>query len=394
MSTALVLLGDIATLQAGFGFPPSLQGRTNGRYPFAKVGDISRGGRSESSILSKADHYVDAADVAALRAKIVPPGSILFAKIGEAIRQNHRVVAGCEMLIDNNAMAAIPNARVDSRFLYHYLKTVDFYCLAPATTVPALRKSDLERLQVPLPPLPEQRRIAAILDQADALRAKRREALAQLDSLTQSIFIEMFGDPATNPKGWPAATLGDFIFTASDGPHVSPPYSETGIPFLSTRHVRPGEISWSDLKYLAESDAAVQWKKCRPQRGDILYTKGGTTGLAAAVRTDTPFAVWVHVALLKPNPSKVETEWLESMLNAEFCYRQSQDLTHGIANRDLGLKRMTKIRMYSPPLSLQREFVERKERVNSIRATSRLALAELDALFASLQHRAFAGQLL
>ena len=207
MSNALALLGDIATLQAGFGFPPSLQGRPYGQFPFAKVGDISRGGRSESSILSKADHYVDATDVTALRAKIVPPGSILFAKIGEAIRQNHRVVAGCEMLIDNNAMAVIPNARVESRFLYHYLKTVDFYCLAPATTVPALRKSDLERLQVPLPTLPEQRRIAVILDQSDALRAKRREALAQLDSLTQSVFIEMFGDLRTNSNGWPTQNV-------------------------------------------------------------------------------------------------------------------------------------------------------------------------------------------
>ena len=99
-------------------------------------------------------------------------------------------------------MAAIPNAGTDSRYLFHYLKTVDFYGLASATTVPALRKSDLERLPIPYPPLPEQRRVAAILDQADALRAKRREALAQLDSLTQSIFIEMFGDPTTNPKGF------------------------------------------------------------------------------------------------------------------------------------------------------------------------------------------------
>ena len=144
---------------------------------------------------------------------------------------------------------------------------------------------------------------------------------------------------------------------------------------------------------MAPADAEVQWKKCRPERGDILYTKGGTTGLAAAVRTEKAFAVWVHVALLKPDSAKVETEWLESMLNADFCYRQSQDLTHGIANRDLGLKRMVKIRMYRPPVSLQREFVERKERVNSIRASSCAALAELDALFASLQHRAFAGQL-
>ena len=202
MINSHVSLSVAATLQAGVGFPINIQGRKSGRYPFAKVGDISRCGRSGKSVLTVADHYVDQGDVDILHAKPIPIGSVLFAKIGEAIRQNHRVVAGCPLLIDNNAMAAIPNAGTDSRYLFHYLKTVDFYGLASATTVPALRKSDLERLPIPYPPLPEQRRVAAILDQADALRAKRREALAQLDSLTQSIFIEMFGDPTTNPKGF------------------------------------------------------------------------------------------------------------------------------------------------------------------------------------------------
>ena len=135
MSVTTVALGEVATLQAGIGFPPALQGRSEGDFPFAKVGDISRCGRSECSVLFTADHYIDESDVAQLRAKPVPAGSVLFAKIGEAIRQNHRVMAGRPLLIDNNAMAAIPSERIDSRFLYHYLKTVDFYALAPATTV-------------------------------------------------------------------------------------------------------------------------------------------------------------------------------------------------------------------------------------------------------------------
>ena len=198
MSVTTVALGEVATLQAGIGFPPALQGRSEGDFPFAKVGDISRCGRSECSVLSTADHYIDESDVAQLRAKPVPAGSVLFAKIGEAIRQNHRVIAGRPLLIDNNAMAAIPSERIDSRFLYHYLKTVDFYALAPATTVPALRKSELDGIRVPFFPLEEQRRIAAILDQAETLRTQRRTALGLLDSLIQSLFLDMFGDPVAN----------------------------------------------------------------------------------------------------------------------------------------------------------------------------------------------------
>src|SRR5690606_7827179 len=137
--------------------------------------------------------------------------------IGEAIRQNHRVVAGCEMLIDNNAMAAVPSSRVDGRYLYHFLRTVDLYALASATTVPALRKSDLQQIPTPCPPLAEQRRISAILDKADALRTKRREALAQLGRLAESIFLDMFGDPVANPKGWARHALGDVLTGIDSG---------------------------------------------------------------------------------------------------------------------------------------------------------------------------------
>jgi type I restriction enzyme S subunit len=170
-------------------------------------------------------------------------------------------------------------------------------------------------------------------------------------------------------------------------------YLSEGVPFLSTRHVRAGAISWSDLKFISQEDAAVHWRKCKPQRGDILYTKGGTTGLAAAVATDRPFAIWVHVALLKPNPERVDSVWLESMLNSGFCYRQSQELTHGIANRDLGLTRMVNIRMFLPPIGSQYDFARRAAAVGKLKASYRSSLADLDALFASLQHRAFRGEL-
>ena len=286
---------------------------------------------------------------------------------------------------------------LSSSYLFHWVKTEQFIAdmvrKATGASYPAVSDKIILESTIAAPPLPEQRRIAAILDQADALRAKRREALAQLDSLTQSIFIEMFGDPLTNPMGWPDAKLGDLTLSASDGPHVSPTYAESGIPFLSTRHVRPGEVTWDDMKFISPSDAAIQWKKCKPQLGDILYTKGGTTGFAAIVDTAIEFAVWVHVALLKPNLLKVHAKWLECMLNSAYCYRQSQDFTHGIANRDLGLKRMVNIRMYQPPLSLQNEFASRMLVHSALVKSNREALAELDRLFASLQHRAFQGEL-
>lgn len=331
--------------------------------------------------------------------QIVRAGDILVSTVRPNLNGVAKVTEELDSATASTGFCVLrPNsALLDSSFLFHWVKSPQFVSdmvnKATGASYPAVSDRIVMASPMPFVSVTEQRRIAAILDQVDALRAKRREALAQLDSLSQSIFIEMFGDPATNPKGWQLARLGDLIHSASDGPHVSPSYAETGVPFLSARHVRPGQISWHDLKYLSRADAEVQWKKCKPSRGDILYTKGGTTGFAAVVRTDEEFAIWVHIALLKPNHQLVESNWLETMLNSEYCYRQSQELTHGIANRDLGLKRMVNIAMYNPPLDLQREFAKRMTQLDGQLILQKKALAELDSLFASLQHRAFRGEL-
>ena len=285
-----------------------------------------------------------------------------------------------------------------SRYVYWMLSSTGFRRKLPRITKDSVNQSSFnissyKKLEIPLPPLAEQRRIARILDAADALRAKRREALAQLDTLVQSTFLDMFGDPVTNPMGWEQCVVGDVVHAAKDGPHVSPTYAESGVPFLSTRHIKPGEVVWEDLKYIDQDEANRQWKKCKPEFGDILYTKGGTTGIAARVTTSEPFAVWVHVALLKLIVKKVHPIWIEAMLNSAYCYTQSQRYTHGIANRDLGLKRMIKIQMYLPPLAEQRGFAAIVESIEQQKASQRAHMAELDTLFASLQSRAFRGDL-
>jgi type I restriction enzyme S subunit len=343
----------------------------------------------DGAYISDTPRKITRAGLASCAATVLPPESVLFssrAPIG------HVAINTVPMATNQGFKSFIPQAdRVHAKFLYHWLRKNRPYLesLGNGATFKEVSKAVVARIEIPLPPVLEQRRIAEVLDRAEELRAKRRSALAQLDEITQAIFLDMFGDPATNPKRWPRVSLGDVIFSASDGPHVSPAYVEQGVPFLSTRHVRAGAITWDDLKFISEADAELHWRKCKPERGDILYTKGGTTGLAASVKTDREFAVWVHIALLKPNPALVESTWLESMLNNEYCYRQSQVLTHGIANRDLGLTRMVRIHMYAPPLSAQKEFVQRASAVESLRSAHDTSLLATSALLRSLQHRAF-----
>lgn len=326
----------------------------------------------------------------------VEDGDILYAMIG-TIGNPVIVKKDRDFSIKNVALFKFNNSDVYNRYIYHFLNSEiakkQLAKLSRGGTQKFVSLGSLRKLKIPLPPLAEQRRIASILDQADELCQKRQQAIEKLDQLLQATFIDMFGDPVSNPKGWNLGKLGDVIHSAKDGPHVSPSYSETGIPFLSTRHVRAGKIVWDDLKFITEEDAQIHWKKCKPTRGDILYTKGGTTGLAAVVDTDLDFAVWVHVALLKTNHDKVRSEWLVSMLNTQYCYEQSQRYTHGIANRDLGLKRMVNIEMYIPPLDEQDKFVNFKNKLLKNNLLFESSYSSLEQLFKSLQNQAFNGTL-
>ena len=169
----------------------------------------------------------------------------------------------------------------------------------------------------------------------------------------------MFGDPASNPMGWPETTVGKECHYIKDGPHKSLldiGQENGGHPFISVRNIVNHVIDFSTAKYISDEDYAEARKKCSPEKGDMLYSKGGTTGIAKLIDVDVEFANWVHLAVLKFDHSVLDGIFFENMLNCDYCYDQSQRLTKGIANRDLVLSAMAQIKMYRPPMVLQEQF--------------------------------------
>jgi type I restriction enzyme S subunit len=285
------------------------------------------------------------------------------------------------------------NNLLDKNYLWHFIGSnkQQLSSLGTGSTFKQINSSHIREFEIPLPPLAEQKRIAAILDKADGIRRKRQQATQLADEFLRTVFLDMFGDPNSNLKEWDLTTLGDLIEFAKDGPHVSPRYSESGIPFLSTRHIKSTGVVWEDLKYVSHEEADLHWKKCKPQKGDILYTKGGTTGIACPVSFEKDFAVWVHVALVRPKASLVNYIWLTHMLNTKYCYEQSQKLTRGATNKDLGLKRMVDIKMFAPPIEEQVKFVNLKNKV--LKLLSKFDDSYAFNFFESLSQKAFAGKL-
>jgi len=286
-----------------------------------------------------------------------------------------------------------PKIDADVKYLFHFLRQLHL----PDGGYDRHFKY-LKRSEVILPPLAEQRRIAEVLDKAEALRAKRRAALAQLDSLTQSLFLDLFGDPATNPKNWPIKPIGSLASKFSDGPFgsnlKSEHYTEIGVRVIRLQNIGIGKFVDDDAAYISEQHfAKLKKHDCRP--GDVLVGTMGDPNLRACIQPD-----WLPVALnkadcvqLRPDERIANAIFVCALLNQPATERMAHDLMQGQTRVRISMGRLRGLEVPLPPLDLQHEFARRVAAVEKLKTAQRAALAELDALFASLQHRAFRGEL-
>jgi type I restriction enzyme, S subunit len=198
------------------------------------------------------------------------------------------------------------------------------------------------------------------------------------------------------PEGWCWVTLGQLAWSVKDGPHYSPKYVAVGIPFVTGGNVRATGVDFSKAKYITPELHEELVKRCRPEKGDILYTKGGTTGIARVNTYDQAFSVWVHVAVLKLS-RQIEPYFVQHALNSPFCYAQAQRYTHGVGNQDLGLTRMVKIVLALPSLLEQKRIVSEIDlRISMLDQLEQLIEANLvrgERLRQAMLRRAFEGRL-
>lgn len=332
--------------------------------------------------------------------QLVQTGDILVSTVRPNLNGVAKVPDELDGAIASTGFCVLrPNRELlDRNFLFQWVKSTMFIGemvrLATGASYPAVSDRIVLASSIPLPPLPEQRRIAAILDQADALRAKRREALAQLDSLTQSIFIEMFGDPATNPKGWLICKIGDLLESASYGTSEKSS-SEGQFPVLRMNNItRLGDIDLTDLKYmdLAESE----YERYLVRSGDVLFNRTNSAdlvGKTAIYRYSYRAAYAGYLIRLRTNEDN-DPEYLARFLNTAFAKKMLRGMCKSIIGMaNINATEIQAMKIAKPPLAIQREFGLRINAIEREKETHRKSLAEFDNLFASLQHRAFRGEL-
>ena len=290
--------------------------------------------------------------------------------------------------------------QLESSYLYRWFSSVEIQrrlrSFANQTTnISNLNHKKTLELQIPLPPLPEQKRIARILDAADALRVKRREALAQLDTLLQSTFIDMFGDPVTNPMGWEMVNGGRVSRRLTVGIVVKPAsyYQPTGVPAIRSLNVRTNKIEIASLVYVSAENNEGRLKKTRVWKDDVLLVRSGQPGTAAVVPAELDGVNAIDILILTPDQHVAHPVYLSNYFNSAGGKRMVLGAQRGQIQKHLNVGSLRSAPIPLPPLDLQCRFSAIVESVECQNASQRAHLDELDTLFASLQSRAFRGDL-
>jgi type I restriction enzyme S subunit len=341
-------------------------------------------------------------DARSAEASRLQAGDIVFARTGATTGKSF-LIRECPLdaVFASYLIRVRVGDKADPRYVSHFFQTSDYWAQitkgARGVAQPGVNATTLKAIQVPLPPVAEQARIAEVLDRAGALRAKRRATLAQVDILAESLFYDLFGDPAMNARDeWPRVELGSVTEMVTGYPFPSEEYVTSGerVRLCRGTNVLPGRLDWSDL---------ACWPTAKIDEVSELPLSAGDVVLAmdrpwisegfkiARVRKeDCPALLVQRVARLR-GKNGVLNEFLFYLLNqpgfTRHCRPTETTIPH-ISPTDI-----RSFKFYLPPGDLQRKFALQLARVEELKATLRASLAKKDALFLTLQNRAFRGAL-
>jgi type I restriction enzyme S subunit len=359
-------LKDVCMFYSGTGFPIQYQGQTKGEYPFYKVGDIANNAIAGKIYLELCNNYISSDVAKMIKGCILPKDTVVFAKIGEALKLNRRAITSCDCLIDNNAMGIAP--KLDSlriQYFYFCMKNLKMQTLAESTTVPSVRKTVLEKYEIEVPSLVEQEEIEKKLTLTQKIIEKRRQELSYLDEIIKARFVEMFGDPVKNPKGWEVVTIGDIVTEVRYG--TSKPAVEGGkYPYLRMNNLTAdGHLDLNDLKYIDIPDDEIE--KCVVRKGDVLFNRTNSielVGKTVVFDLQEDMIIAGYIIRVRLN-KRLLPEILSQYMNLEALKDILRSMAKGAVNQaNINAQELQSIKVYIPDMELQKQFIEMKNQVD------------------------------
>ncbi|WP_186350626.1 restriction endonuclease subunit S [Pseudomonas lundensis] len=367
MNWRMMPLGEVSTLQRGFDLP--IQNRLEGEIPiYAANGPV--GFHNEM--------------------RVAGPG-VITGRSG-SIGKVHYVEGGYWPL--NTSLYVKDFQGNDPKYIYWLLRNLHLDRFHHGTGVPTLNRNVVHRELVPVPPLSEQRRIAEILDKADALRTKRLEAITKLDELLQSVFLEMFGDPVTNPKGWSVSKLGEFAeFENGDRSSNYPSKGDIvsgGVLFLSTKNITDHRLDLRNTQFITEKKFE-SLSRGKIRKGDLVITLRGTLG-ACCIFDGVYDIAFINAQMMIMRPRLgINSVFLHSVITSSAIQEKIKSSFTGAAVPQLTSGGIAELGLYRPPTDLQIRFSEIALMIQAHRRELCRSSSLVDDLFHSLQRKGFLG---
>ncbi|HIF9325696.1 TPA: restriction endonuclease subunit S [Photobacterium damselae] len=389
MSWPLVPIKSVANVTTGKTPSKKVDAYFGGDIPFITPAELGEG-----QIVKLAKQTLT--KIGAEKIKLVPKNSVLVCCIGSL---GKLAIADRELGTNQQINSVTFNEqKVFPKYGYYALKRLKpiLESIAPSTTVAIVNKSNFEALEIPLPPLKEQQRIAAILDKADAIRQKRKQAIELADEFLRSVFLDMFGDPVTNPKGWEIKPLSELIIKGDKinygivqpGEHI-----DDGIPIVRVGDICDGSINQNNLKRVCKN-IDEKHKKSRLHGDEILITCVGAT-IGKVALADTSLKGFNTVRAL----TRVR---LNEVVNRHFVFRYLQSpfiqgyfhaQLRTVGQPTLNGKQIGETPILLPSLDVQNDFLKLVEKFQDKKNKAIRQKIDLDELFNSLSQKAFSGQL-
>ena len=349
-------LGELCNIVSG-GTP--LRSKTEfwdgGTIPWIKISNI------KEKYVSEADEFITEEGLLGSSAKMLNKGTVLytiFATLGEV---GILKINACT----NQAIAGLTikdPTKLSTDYLYYYLKSKKSYVNSIGRGVAQnnINMTLLKKFVIPLPNLLKQNEIVGVLDNVSNIIDIHQKELKYLDELVKARFVEMFGNPISNPLSWEKRTLKEVCVKVNDGTHSSPESYESGqYKYITAKNIKISGFDFSNITYVSEEIHRPIYNRCNPEIGDVLYIKdGATTGIAMVNTLEEEFTLLSSVALLKQNRSIMNGYFLTALLNNEDMYKDIRNYMGGAAITRLTIAKLNSINVILPPIELQNNFAD------------------------------------
>ncbi len=338
--------------------------------------------------VNKTDRQITDIALAKTNLQLLPVGTVLLssrAPIGKV------AITNVEMYCNQGFKNCICSDAIYNKYLFHFFKLKKDYLnsLGRGATFKEISKTIVESIIIPLPSFNIQQAIVAELDKINELIGLKKSQLSDLDSLAQSFFYDMFGDPVENEKGWEVKKLNEVSESITDGDHMPPPKSERGIPFLTISDINKEtrELDFSNTFFVPQDyyDGLKEERKARIN--DLLYTVTGSYGIPVIVKTDKQFCFQRHIALIRPIQKMLTTTFLCYWALCPSVKGEADRVATGIAQKTVGLNSIRQFDIVLPPLPLQQSFAARITAIEQQKQRISASIKDLETLLASrMQH--------